>query len=263
MRMMPREALEEDGYTVEAVAAGAGIWSSRRGRSRHLDVNAGPRRPGHAARDQATTPSPHVITIHRVRLIDTAIRAVKLGASTTSPTFRRGPVDLSVQKAGRARLRSEFARLRDRSAQLPVGQHHRQSAVMQSMFARSAGCRLDGVVLVTGASGTGKSWWRRRCTSTARAAIAPSSRSTRRVPRRCWRAAVRLQAGASSPRARIAPASSSKRTAASSSTRSPSCRPRCAAAARVLQEGEIRPLARRAARWTCGWWRRPTRIWRT
>jgi DNA-binding NtrC family response regulator len=164
MRMMLREALEEDGYTVEAVGGGrAGIERVKQG---GVDlVISDVKMPDLDGLDmlreiKAVTPSPHVITITAFGSIDTAIRAVKLGAFDyiTKP-FDVDQLILSVQKALDERsLRSELARLRDEvQRSYRWGNIIGKSAAMQSMFALIR--RLSGSsasVLVTGASGTGK-----------------------------------------------------------------------------------------------------------
>ncbi len=164
MRTMLREALEEDGYTVEAAAGGrAGVERVRQG---GIDlVVSDVKMPDLDGIDmlreiKAVSPSPHVITITAFGSIDTAIRAVKLGAFDyiTKP-FDVDQLILSVQKALAERaLRSEVARLRDevqksyRFANI-VG----RSAPMQEVFGLIR--RLSGSsasVLITGSSGTGK-----------------------------------------------------------------------------------------------------------
>jgi len=164
MRMMLREALEEDGYTVEAVGGGrAGIERVKQG---GVDlVISDVKMPDLDGLDmlreiKAVAPSPHVITITAFGSIDTAIRAVKLGAFDyiTKP-FDVDQLILSVQKALDERaLRSELARLRDEvQRSYRWGNIIGKSAAMQSMFALIR--RLSGSsasVLVTGASGTGK-----------------------------------------------------------------------------------------------------------
>jgi len=164
MRMMLREALEEDGYTVEAVGGGrAGIERVKQG---GIDlVISDVKMPDLDGLDmlreiKAVTPSPHVITITAFGSIDTAIRAVKLGAFDyiTKP-FDVDQLILSVQKALDERaLRSELARLRDEvQRSYRWGNIVGKSPAMQEMFAlirRLSGTTLS--VLVTGASGTGK-----------------------------------------------------------------------------------------------------------
>jgi DNA-binding NtrC family response regulator len=164
MREMLREALEEDGYTVEGAAGGrAGVERVRRG---GIDlVISDVKMPDLDGLDmlreiKATTPSPHVITITAFGSIDTAIRAVKLGAFDyiTKP-FEIDQLLLSVEKALAERaLRSEVVRLRaevQRSYRFDniIG----KSAPMQEVFGLIR--RLSGsaaTVLVTGESGTGK-----------------------------------------------------------------------------------------------------------
>src|SRR5512144_1695381 len=145
MRMMLREALEEDGYTVEDAGGGrAGVERIRQG---GVDlVVSDVKMPDLDGLDmlreiKAVTPSPHVITITAFGSIDTAIRAVKLGAFDyiTKP-FEVDQLILSVEKALAEReLRSEVARLRDE---------------VSDLVRRVAGSPAS--VLVTGESGTGK-----------------------------------------------------------------------------------------------------------
>ena len=107
--MMLREALEEDGYTVEDASGGrAGIERVKQG---GVDlVISDVKMPDLDGLDmlreiKAVTPSPHVITITAFGSIDTAIRAVKLGAFDyiTKP-FDVDQLILSVAEgAGRAR----------------------------------------------------------------------------------------------------------------------------------------------------------------
>jgi DNA-binding NtrC family response regulator len=164
MRTMLREALEEDGYVVEAAAGGrAGIERVRQG---GIDlVISDVKMPDLDGLDmlreiKAVTPSPHVITITAFGSIDTAIRAVKLGAFDyiTKP-FDVDQLILSVQKALAERaLRFEVARLRDEVTRTyRWGNIIGKSTAMQEVFALIR--RLSGSsasVLITGASGTGK-----------------------------------------------------------------------------------------------------------
>jgi DNA-binding NtrC family response regulator len=164
MRTMLREALEDDGYAVEAAAGGrAGVERVRQG---GIDlVVSDVKMPDLDGLDmlreiKAVSPSPHVITITAFGSIDTAIRAVKLGAFDyiTKP-FDVDQLILSVQKALAERaLRSEVARLRDEvQRSYRWGNIVGRSAAMQEVFGLIR--RLSGSsasVLVTGASGTGK-----------------------------------------------------------------------------------------------------------
>jgi DNA-binding NtrC family response regulator len=164
MRAMLREALEEEGYLVETAADGrAGVERVRRG---GIDlVISDVKMPDLDGLDmlreiKAISPSPTVITITAFGSIDTAIRAVKLGAFDyiTKP-FEVDQLLLSVEKALAERaLRFEVARLRDE-----VSRSYRfdniigKSASMQEVFGlirRVAGSPAS--VLVTGESGTGK-----------------------------------------------------------------------------------------------------------
>src|SRR5438552_870921 len=119
MSEMLREALDEGGYDVEVAGGGhAGVDRIRQG---GIDlVVSDVKMPDLDGLDmlreiKAVEPSPHVITITAFGSIDTAIRAVKLGAFDyiTKP-FDVDQLILSVQKALDERaLRSELARLRD------------------------------------------------------------------------------------------------------------------------------------------------------
>ncbi len=156
--------LEEDGYTVEVAAGGrAGVERVRQG---GIDlVVSDVKMPDLDGLDmlreiKAVTPSPHVITITAFGSIDTAIRAVKLGAFDyiTKP-FDVDQLILSVDKALAERaLRSEVARLRDEvQKSYRWGNIIGRSAAMQEMFGVIR--RLSGssiAVLITGDSGTGK-----------------------------------------------------------------------------------------------------------
>jgi DNA-binding NtrC family response regulator len=164
MRTMLREALEEEGYRVETAAGGRpGVERVRQG---GIDlVVSDVKMPDLDGLDmlreiKAVSPSPHVITITAFGSIDTAIRAVKLGAFDyiTKP-FDVDQLVVSVQKALAERaLRSEVARLREEvQRSYRWGNIIGRSAVMQEVFAlirRLAGS--SATVLITGASGTGK-----------------------------------------------------------------------------------------------------------
>jgi DNA-binding NtrC family response regulator len=164
MSEMLREALDEGGYDVEVAGGGhAGVDRIRQG---GIDlVVSDVKMPDLDGLDmlreiKAVEPSPHVITITAFGSIDTAIRAVKLGAFDyiTKP-FEIDQLLLSVDKALAERaLRSEVARLREE-----VGRSYGfdniigRSPVMQEIFGmirRLAGSSAS--VLVTGDSGTGK-----------------------------------------------------------------------------------------------------------
>ena len=164
MREMLREALDEDGYAVETAPGGrAGIERVKRG---GVDlVVSDVKMPDLDGIDmlremKAVTPSPHVITITAFGSIDTAIRAVKLGAFDyiTKP-FEVDQLLLSVEKALAERaLRSEVARLRDEvQRSYRFGNIIGRSPAMQEVFGlvrRMAGSSAS--VLITGESGTGK-----------------------------------------------------------------------------------------------------------
>ncbi len=164
MRELLREALDEDGYDVATAAGGrAGVERVRQG---GIDlVISDVKMPDLDGLDmlreiKACEPSPYVITITAFGSIDTAIRAVKLGAFDyiTKP-FEIDQLLLAVEKAlGERELRSEVARLRDE-----VERSYRfdnmigRSPAMQEIFGmvrRLAGSSAS--VLITGDSGTGK-----------------------------------------------------------------------------------------------------------
>ena len=129
MRTMLREALEEDGFVVETAPGGrAGVERVRQG---GVDlVVSDVKMPDLDGLDmlreiKATSPSPHVITITAFGSIDTAIRAVKLGAFDyiTKP-FDVDQLILGAEGARRARAPfGAGAAARRGAAQLPVQQH--------------------------------------------------------------------------------------------------------------------------------------------
>jgi DNA-binding NtrC family response regulator len=164
MRDMLREALEDDGYAVEAVGGGrAGVERVRKG---GIDlVISDVKMPDLDGLDmlreiKAISPSPHVITITAFGSIDTAIRAVKLGAFDyiTKP-FEIDQLILSVEKALAERaLRSEVVRLRaevQRSQRFSdmVGKSARMRELFELIRRLSSSA---ATVLLTGESGTGK-----------------------------------------------------------------------------------------------------------
>src|ERR1700733_5236917 len=118
MRTFLREVLEEDGYTVEVASGGRG--GVERVRQGGIDlVVSDVKMPDLDGLDmlreiKAVAPSPHVITITAFGSIDTAIRAVKLGAFDyiTKP-FQVDQLLLSEKALAERELRSEVARLRD------------------------------------------------------------------------------------------------------------------------------------------------------
>jgi DNA-binding NtrC family response regulator len=93
MREMMREALEEDGHAVETAEGGrSGVERVRQG---GVDlVISDVKMPDLDGLDmmremKAVTPAPYVITITAFGSIDTAIRAVKLGAFESMRTANR------------------------------------------------------------------------------------------------------------------------------------------------------------------------------
>ena len=128
-----REALEDDGYAVEVAAGGrAGVERVRQGA---IDlVVSDVKMPDLDGLDmlreiKAVSPSPHVITITAFGSIDTAIRAVKLGAFDyiTKPFEVDQLIAVGAEGAGRAGAAlGGGAPARRGAAQLPPGEHHRQ-----------------------------------------------------------------------------------------------------------------------------------------
>jgi DNA-binding NtrC family response regulator len=164
MRDLLREALDDEGYEVEAAADGRAALERIRLGGIDLVVSdvKMPELDGiDLLREiKAVEPSPHVITITAFGSIDTAIRAVKLGAFDyiTKP-FEIDQLLLTVGKALAERdLRLEVVRLREEVARSycfdnMIG----RSPAMQEVFGmirRLAGSSAS--VLVTGESGTGK-----------------------------------------------------------------------------------------------------------
>jgi DNA-binding NtrC family response regulator len=164
MRDYLRDELEHEGFRVETAPGGrAGVERVKRG---GIDlVVSDVKMPDLDGLDllreiRAVEPSPYVITITAFGSIDTAIRAVKLGAYdyVTKP-FEFDQLLRTIEKAlGERDLRSEVARLRaevarrDRMENL-IG----RSVAMQEIFdliRRVSGSPVN--VLITGESGTGK-----------------------------------------------------------------------------------------------------------
>lgn len=164
MRDFLREELEREGFAVEVARGGReGVERVKRG---GIDlVVSDVKMPDIDGLDllreiRAVEPSPYVVTITAFGSIDTAIRAVKLGAYdyVTKP-FELDQLLLTIGKALSERdLRSEVARLRDE-----VSRNYRfdnlvgRSAAMQEIFGlirRVSASHAN--VLITGDSGTGK-----------------------------------------------------------------------------------------------------------
>src|SRR3954471_20554857 len=164
MREMLREALEDDGYAVETAVNGrAGVERVQKG---GIDlVVSDVKMPEIDGLDmlreiKAVSPSPYVITITAFGSIDTAIRAVKLGAFDyiTKP-FEVEQLLLAVVKALSEReLRSEVARLRDEvQRSYGWGNMVGRSPAMQEVFGLIRRVSASSAsVLITGESGTGK-----------------------------------------------------------------------------------------------------------
>jgi DNA-binding NtrC family response regulator len=164
MRDYLREELEHEGFRVEVAGSGrAGVERVKQG---GIDlVVSDVKMPDLDGLDllrevREVSPAPYVITITAFGSIDTAIRAVKLGAFDyiTKP-FEIEQLVLVIEKAlSEQSLRSEVARLREEVARSVrfeniIG----RSRAMQEVFAlirRVAGSQAS--VLITGESGTGK-----------------------------------------------------------------------------------------------------------
>jgi DNA-binding NtrC family response regulator len=164
MRDYLREELEHEGFRVEGAASGrAGVERVKQG---GIDlVVSDVKMPDLDGLDllrevREVSPAPYVITITAFGSIDTAIRAVKLGAFDyiTKP-FEIEQLVLVIDKAlSEQALRSEVARLREEVARSVrfeniIG----RSRAMQEVFGlirRVASSQAS--VLITGESGTGK-----------------------------------------------------------------------------------------------------------
>ncbi|HEY0712122.1 MAG TPA: sigma-54 dependent transcriptional regulator, partial [Polyangia bacterium] len=159
-----REELVHEGFDVEVAASGrAGIERVKQGGIELIvsDVKMPDLDGLDLLREvREVHPTPYVVTITAFGSIDTAIRAVKLGAYDyiTKP-FEIEQLVLVIQKAlSEQSLRYEVARLREevaRSTRLDNLIGH--SRAMQEVFAlvrRVAGSQAS--VLITGESGTGK-----------------------------------------------------------------------------------------------------------
>ena len=180
MRDYLREELEHEGFRVEVANSGrAGVERVKQG---GIDlVVSDVKMPDLDGLDllrevREVQPAPYVITITAFGSIDTAIRAVKLGAFDyiTKP-FEIEQLVLVIDKAlSEQALRWEVARLREEVARsVRWGNIIGRSRAMQDIFAlirRVAGSQAS--VLITGESGTGKEL-------VARALHAHSSRATR------------------------------------------------------------------------------------
>ena len=163
-RDLLREELEREGFAIEVAAGGrAGLERVRRGGGDLVvsDVKMPDLDGLDLLREIRTVePTPSVITITAFGSIDTAIRAVKLGAYdyVTKP-FEMDQLLLTIDKALAERaLRLEVVRLREE-----VNRRERldnligRSPAMQEVFdliRRMAGSQVS--VLITGDSGTGK-----------------------------------------------------------------------------------------------------------
>jgi DNA-binding NtrC family response regulator len=159
-----REELEHEGFAVEIASGGrAGIERVKQG-GIHLVVSD-VKMPDLDGLDllrevREVHPTPYVITITAFGSIDTAIRAVKLGAFDyiTKP-FQIEQLVLVIEKAlSEQALRFEVAKLREevaRSTRLDSLIGH--SRAMQEVFAMVRRvARSEASVLITGESGTGK-----------------------------------------------------------------------------------------------------------
>jgi DNA-binding NtrC family response regulator len=164
MRDFLREELEREGFRVlTAIGGRAGVERVKQG---GVDlVVCDVKMPDLDGLDllreiRAVEPSPYVITITAFGSIDTAIRAVKLGAYDyiTKP-FELDQLLLTIDKAlGERELRSEVTRLREEVARRDrldnlIG----RSVAMQEIFGLIRRVSASPAsVLITGESGTGK-----------------------------------------------------------------------------------------------------------
>ena len=171
MRELLNEALVEEGYRVDVAASGrAGIDRVRQGGidlvvtdvrmpdMDGLDMLAEVRAP--ATSNEPTVAPPHVIVVTAFGSIETAKKALKLGAHDyiTKP-FEIDDLVLAVEKALDERtLRREVARLRKEVARpYEFDNMIGRSAPMEEVFALIRRLSTSAVnVLITGESGTGK-----------------------------------------------------------------------------------------------------------
>jgi DNA-binding NtrC family response regulator len=164
MREWVKEDLESEGFKVETAAGGrAGVERVKQG---GIDlVVSDVKMPDLDGLDllreiREVTPSPFVIIVTGFGSIDTAIRAVKLGAYDyiTKP-FKIDQLLLSIDKALAERsLRSEVARLREEvSRRDRLDNIIGRSPAMQEIFALVRRLSSSNAnILITGESGTGK-----------------------------------------------------------------------------------------------------------
>ena len=164
MRELLREALEEEGYDVDAAAGGREGLRKVRGGGVDLVVTD-LRMPDLDGLDmmrelRALPAPPEVIMITAFGTIGNAIKAMKLGAAdyVTKP-FELEELTLSVQRALRDRsLRQEVSRLREEvKDRYRMGNIIGRSAAMREVFGLIRRLAASPVsVLITGESGTGK-----------------------------------------------------------------------------------------------------------
>jgi DNA-binding NtrC family response regulator len=164
MRDYLRDELEREGFRVVGAANGrAGLERVKQG---GIDlVVSDVKMPDLDGLDllreiRAVEPSPYVITITAFGSIDTAIRAVKLGAYdyVTKP-FELDQLLVTIEKAlGERELRSEVNRLRAEVARRDrLDNMIGRSVAMQEIFSLIRRVSASGAnVLITGESGTGK-----------------------------------------------------------------------------------------------------------
>ena len=178
-----REALDEDGYTVETAAGGrAGIERVKQG---GIDlVVSDVKMPDLDGLDmlreiKAVSPSPHVITITAFGSIDTAIRAVKLGAFDyiTKPF----EIDQLILSGARRRWTSARCAPRWRGCATRCQRSYRFDNIIGRSAGDAGGLRADPAAVAArrrrcwspASRAPARSWWPGASTSTARARDRP------------------------------------------------------------------------------------------
>ncbi len=232
IRTVLNQALGRAGYDVRTTGTASGLWrwvAAGEGNLVITDIVL-PDENGFdlIPRIKRIRPELPVVVMSAQNTILTAIAAAEHGAFDYLPK----PFDLKeltaiVQRALAAPEKKRDAAPDESDDRLPI---IGRSPAMQDIYRVIARLtQSDLTVTIIGESGTGRSWWRGRCTITAGASAAPSSPSTwRRSPRSSSRANCSGMSAAPSPaRSTAASGVSSRRKAArSSSTRSATCRSR-------------------------------------
>ena len=184
-RELLREVLSEEGYRVNT--SGSGEEAMEIGKAEFFDVIISDMRLGPNLNGldvlrayKAIQPESEVILITAFGSMETAIEAVKAGAfDYISKPFKIDEVLLQVQRAlgNRKLLRENRSLKRQLGSQVQLSSLVGNSPKMLEIYKKIAMVADSrSTVLIYGASGTGRNWWRRRSTTTV---LVPSSASTR------------------------------------------------------------------------------------